>query len=109
MRAALRQPAARGRKDPVHRPRSGTYGLNVIAAILFNFMDRLPHRLNVAAMGRIGLRMSVGTVHNILYRIGMGLDPPGREILERIREARVLNVDETRCPSTAYWSGSGYS
>ena len=45
----------------VHIPRSGTYGLNVLAAILFNFMDRLPNRLNVASMGRIGLRISAGT------------------------------------------------
>ena len=67
--------AVQERQDVVHTPRSGTYGLNILAAILFNFMDRLPHRLNVASMGRIGLRISVGTVHNILYRIGMGLEP----------------------------------
>ena len=67
--------AVQERQDVVHTPRSGTYGLNILAAILFNFMDRLPYRLNVASMGRIGLRISVGTVHNILYRIGMGLEP----------------------------------
>ena len=77
-----RQVTVQERPGIVHIPRSGTYGLNVLAAILFNFMDRLPHRLNVASMGRIGLRISVGTVHNILYRIGMGLNQPSREILE---------------------------
>ena len=90
-----RQATVQGRPEIVHIPRSGTYGLNVLAAILFNFMDKLPHRLNVASMGRIGLRISVGTVHNILYRIGMGLDLPSREILERIRKAYVLHIDET--------------
>ena len=90
-----RQATVQERPEIVHIPRSGTYGLNVLAAILFNFMDRLPHRLNVASMGRIGLRISVGTVHNILYRIGMGLDPPSREILELIRKAYVLHIDET--------------
>ena len=50
---------------------------------------------NVASMGRIGLRISVGTVHNILYRIGTGLEPSSREILERIRKAYVLHIDET--------------
>ena len=90
-----RQATVQGRPEIVHIPPSGTYGLSVLAAILFNFMNRLPHRLNVASMGRIGLRISVGTVHNILYRIGMGLDPPSREILEWIRKAYVLHIDET--------------
>ena len=94
-RAAVRRDAVQGRRSVVHIPRSGTYGLNVLAAILFNFMDRLPNRLNVASMGRIGLRISTGTVHNILYRIGTNLDPPSRQILKRIREAYVLHVDET--------------
>ena len=58
-------------------------------------MDRLPNRLNVASMGRIGLKISTGTVHNILYRIGTDLDPPSRQILKRILEAYVLHVDET--------------
>ena len=66
-----RQATVQERPEIVHIPRSGTYSLNVLAAVLFNFMDRLPHRLNVASMGRIGLRISVGTVHNILYRIGI--------------------------------------
>ena len=90
-----RQATVQERPEIVHIPRSGTCGLNVLAALLFNFMDRLPHRLNVASMGRIGLRISVGTVHNILYRIGMGLNPPSREILELIRKAYVLHIDET--------------
>ena len=94
-RAAVQRDAVQGRRSVVHIPRSGTYGLNVLAAILFNFMDRLPNRLNVASMGRIGLRISTGTVHNILYRIGTDLDPPSRQILKRIREAYVLHVDET--------------
>ena len=94
-RAAVQQDAVQERRSVVHIPRSGTYGLNVLAAILFNFMDRLPNRLNVASTGRIGLRISTGTVHNILYRIGMDLDPPSRQILKRIREAYVLHVDET--------------
>ena len=97
VQAAVQEPdaAVQERQDVVHTPRSGTYGLNILAAILFNFMDRLPHRLNVASMGRIGLRISVGTVHNILYRIGMGLEPSSREILERVRKAYVLHIDET--------------
>ena len=94
-RAAVRRDAVQGRRSVVHIPRSGTYGLNVLAAILFNFMDRLPNRLNVVSMGRIGLRISTETVHNILYRIGMDLDPPSRQILKRIREVYVLHVDET--------------
>ena len=96
-RAAGQDAAVPGqeRRGSVHRPRSGTYGLNVIAAILFNFMGRLPHRLNAVSMARMGLRMSVGTVHNILCRTRMRLEPSSREILERIRGAHVLHVDET--------------
>ena len=96
-RAAVQRDAVQGRRSVVHIPRSGTYGLNVLAAILFNFMDRLPNGLNVASMGRIGLRIFTGTVHNILYRIGTDLDPPSRQILKRIREglraARRRDVD----------------
>ena len=91
----MQRDAVQGRRSVVHIPRFGTYGLNVLVAILFNFMDRLPNRLNVASMGRIGLRISTGTVHNILYRIGTDLDPPSRQILKQIREAYVLHVGET--------------
>lgn len=58
-------------------------------------MDRLPHRLNVMSLMRVGLLISVGTIHNILYNTGMELGQPASDILNRIRKAMLLHVDET--------------
>ena len=83
------------KKEPTHIPKSGTYGLNIIFLIICNYMDRLPHRLNVMSLMRMGLLISVGTIHNILYDTSMELGQPAADILNRIRKAILLHVDET--------------
>ena len=76
-------------------PRRGSYGKNAVKAVLQNFLDRLTGRLNAASMERHGLRMSSGTIHNVLSGTGYCLEDPTGEIRARIRRARLLHADET--------------
>ena len=76
-------------------PKRGNYGMNVILKIAENFLQRMPHRMSAKSLRRHLTRMSHGTVHNILCMTGTNLDAPARQILDLIRPARVLHVDET--------------
>ena len=76
-------------------PKEGSYGKNVVATVVYNFLDRLTGRLNAASMGRHGITMSSGTINNILSRTGSSLGEPALEVRDRIRKARLLHVDET--------------
>ena len=76
-------------------PKRGNYGMNVILKIAENFLQRMPHRMSAKSLRRHLTRMSHGTVHNILCMTGTNLDAPARQILDLIRLARVLHVDET--------------
>ena len=76
-------------------PKRGSYGRNVVATVVHNFLDRLTGRLNAASMGRHGIAMSTGTIHNILSGTGSSLGEPALEVRDRIRRARLLHVDET--------------
>ena len=76
-------------------PKRGNYGMNVILKIVENFLQRMPHRMSARSLRRHLTRMSHGTVHNILCMTGTNLDAPVRQILDLIRLARVLHVDET--------------
>ena len=75
-------------------PRGGSYGRNVVATVVHNFLDRLPGRLNADSMGRHGIAVSTGTIHNILSGTGSSLGEPALEVRDRIRKARLLHVDE---------------
>ena len=46
-------------------------------------------------MGRHGIAISTGTVHNILSGTGSSLGEPALKVRDRIRRARLLQVDET--------------
>ena len=76
-------------------PKRGNYGMNVILKVAENFLQRMPHRMSAKSLRRHLTRMSHGTVHNILCMTGTNLDAPARQILDLIRLARVLHVDET--------------
>ena len=76
-------------------PKRGNYGMNVILKVAENFLQRMPHRMSARSLRRHLTRMSHGTVHNILCMTGTNLDAPARQILDLIRLARVLHVDET--------------
>ena len=76
-------------------PKGGSYGKNVVTTVVHNFLDRLPGRLNAASMGRHGIVMSAGAIHNVLSRAGSSLGEPAPEVRDRIRRARLLHIDET--------------
>ena len=76
-------------------PKGGSYGRNVVAIVVHNFLDRLTGRLNAASMGKHGIAMSTGTIHNILSRTGLSSGAPALEMRDRIRRARLLHIDET--------------
>ena len=76
-------------------PKRANYGMNVILKVAENFLQRMPHRMSAKSLRRHLTRMSHGTVHNILCMTGTNLDAPARQILDLIRLARVLHVDET--------------
>ena len=82
-------------KTETDLPKEGSYGKNVVCTVVNNFLDRLPGRLNAASMGRHGIDMSTGAIHNVLFRTGMSLGEPSREVRARIRKARLLHIDET--------------
>ena len=44
--------------------------------VIHNFLGRLPGRLNAASMGRHGIDMSTGAIHNVLSGTGLSLGGP---------------------------------
>ena len=76
-------------------PKEGSYGRNVVGTVVHNFLDLLPGRLNAASMGRHGIDMSTGAIHNVLSRSGLSLGAPTLEVRDRIRRTHLLHVDET--------------
>ncbi len=89
------------RKEVVARdancPHEGKFGNNVIAqATLMRYEDRLPHRKIQDALKRIhGLALSPATIFDLTRRAGEAVRPEYDAILERIRGAPILYVDET--------------
>ena len=73
----------------------GSWGWNCLTNILRNFLNRLPHRLNVRAMGDLDVMVSAGTIHNALLTIGMLLGDHARKIRDACRLAEILGADET--------------
>ncbi len=76
-------------------PRRGSYGENVMMTVVHNFLDRFPNKRNADSMGRHGITMSTGTIHNVVSGTRYCLEKPASEIRARIRGARRLHVDET--------------
>ena len=59
-----------------------------------DFLDRLPDKRNADCMGRHGIVMSTGTIHNVVSGTGYCLEESASEIRARIRRARLLHADE---------------
>ncbi|KXB02635.1 hypothetical protein AKJ43_01305, partial [candidate division MSBL1 archaeon SCGC-AAA261D19] len=78
-------------------PDRGDYGPNaMVQTSLFKYEQRLPHRKVSELLERLyGLKISAATVLNITERVADQLRPLYREIGENIREANVINGDET--------------
>ncbi len=78
-------------------PVEGRFGNNVIAqTTLLKYEDRLPHRKIQNALKRLhGLSICPATILDLTRRAADAAQPQYDAILERIREAPILYVDET--------------
>ena len=78
-------------------PREGRFGNNVIAqTTMLKYEDRLPHRKIQAALKRLyDLKISAATVLDLTRRAAEAVQSDYDEILNKIRDAPILYVDET--------------
>ena len=78
-------------------PVEGRFGTNVIAqTTLLKYEDRLPHRKIQNALMRLhGLSICPATIFDLTRRAADAVQPHYDAILERIRDAPILYVDET--------------
>ena len=78
-------------------PHEGKFGNNVIAlATILKYEDRLPHRKIHDAMKRLfGLKISPATIFDLTRRAADAARPEYDAILNKIRSASILYVDET--------------
>jgi transposase-like protein len=78
-------------------PPEGRFGRNVLVqATLMKFQERLPHvKVSEALERTYGLRVTPATVLDITRRVAWWLRPEYTRILQRIRSAPVVYVDET--------------
>jgi len=88
-------------------PPDGRFGKNaLVQATLMKFEERLPHRKVSEALERTyGLQVAPATVLDITRRVAWWLRPEYTRILERIRSAPVVYVDETgaRMDGRRHW------
>jgi len=75
----------------------GKFGNNTIAqATLLKYDDRLPHRKNQTALKRLyELSISPATIFDLICRAAEAVQSEYNAILNRIRKAQTLYVDET--------------
>lgn len=88
-------------------PREGRFGINVIAqATLLKYEDRLPHRKIQNALRRLyDLKISAATILDLTRRAAEAVQSDYDEILNKIRDASILYVDETgiHVQGEKYW------
>ena len=78
-------------------PREGKFGNNTIAqATLLKYEDRLPHRKIQNTLNRMhGLKISPATIFDLTRRAAEAVQSDYDAILNKIRNAPILYVDET--------------
>ena len=78
-------------------PHEGKFGNNTIAqATLLKYVDRLPHRKIQSALNRMhGLKISPATIFDLTRRAAEAVQSDYDAILNKIRDAPILYVDET--------------
>jgi transposase len=88
-------------------PHEGKFGNNVIAqATLLKYEGRMPHRkIHDAMMRLFGLKISSATIFDLTRRAADAIRPDYDAILNRIRGAPILYVDETsiRVQGERHW------
>ena len=78
-------------------PHEGKFGYNTIAqATLLKYEDRLPHRKIQSTLKRMhGLKISPATIFDLTRRAAEAVQSDYDAILNKIRDASILYVDET--------------
>ena len=78
-------------------PHEGKFGNNIIAqATLLKYEDRLPYRKIQSALNRMhGLKISPATILDLTRRAADAVQSDYDKILDKIRSAPILHVDET--------------
>ncbi|MCG8531300.1 MAG: IS66 family transposase [Desulfovibrionales bacterium] len=77
-------------------PDEGGYGIGVISDVVSSYERRMPVRMiSDNSLRDIGVDISAGSVCNILSRVGSRLGRPSEQILESLRRADILHMDET--------------
>jgi len=88
-------------------PPEGRLGKNVLVqTTLMRYQDRLPHRKVAEALARqYGLVLAPATILDIGRRVSVWLEPTYEEILQKIRQAPIVYVDETgeKVDGVNYW------
>jgi len=88
-------------------PKEGIFGNNTIAqATLLKYEDRLPHRkIRNALMRQYGLEISPATILDLTRRAADAVQSEYDAILDRVRNASILHVDETsiKVQGKKYW------
>jgi transposase len=88
-------------------PHEGKFGNNTIAqATLLRYEDRLPHRKIQGTLKRLhGLKISPATIFDLTRRAAEAVQAEYDAILNRIRDAPILYVDETgiHVQGEKYW------
>jgi transposase len=86
-------------------PDVGVMGKNVQAHVtLLKFDDRLPLRKTVTALDRqFGLQLTSKAVYDITKRVADKTSPEYKNIRNRIRRAKFLNIDETKIKIQKEW------
>jgi len=88
-------------------PKEGIFGNNTIAqAALLKYEDRLPHRkIRNALLRQYGLDISPATILDLTRRAADAVQSEYDTILERVRNASILHVDETsiKVQGMKYW------
>jgi transposase len=88
-------------------PHKGKFGNNTIAqTTLLKYEDRLPHRKIQITLNRIhGLKISPATIFDLTRRAAEAVQSEYDEILNKIRDAPILYVDETgiHVQGRKYW------
>ena len=88
-------------------PHKGKFGNNTIAqTTLLKYEDRLPHRKIQSTLNRMhGLKISPATIFDLTRRAAEAVQSEYDEILNKIRDASILYVDETgiHVQGRKYW------
>ena len=76
-------------------PKPGKVLGAILQEVVNNFLCRMPHRINAAEIVRYGISVAARTAHNISSKTGKNMGVHALHIMESIRAADLLHVDET--------------